>query len=352
VDRWDRKRIMVAASLLQAMAVSLLLLVQADEWLWLVYVVAFAQSVIAAFFGPAESALLPRLVGEEHLLQANSLNALNNNLARLAGPAIGGLILGVFGLPAVVLLDGASFMVGALMISLVVVPPGPVGEQAPLTDAAGSAWTGFWREWLDGLGLVRRERSVAVLFVAFGLMTFGGVMIDPLFPAFVDEVLRSGAQAFGWLLTAQALGGIVGGMSVGWFGVKVRPKRLVAWGSMAASMLLLIQFNIPSLPLALAISFLVGIPATASGAGVQTLVQTSVRDEYRGRVFGALGASGSFWSLVGASVGGALGETAGIVPILNLALALTIVAGIVVLALLPGTAPGHSVASDAPATRT
>ena len=48
---------------------------------------AFVESTFAQFFGPAENALLPRLVGEEHLIAANSLNSLNNNLARLIGPA-------------------------------------------------------------------------------------------------------------------------------------------------------------------------------------------------------------------------------------------------------------------------
>jgi MFS family permease len=69
----------------------------------------------------------------------------------------------------------------------------------------------------------------------------------------------------------------------------------------------------------------------ASAVGVETLVQRSVSPEYRGRVFGALGASGALLSLLGATTGGALAEIVGIVPMLTVAAALTLLAGAVVL---------------------
>ena len=65
VDRWDRKRTMVIANLLLAVSLLPLLLVRSVEWVWIAYIAAFAQSCIAQFFDPAESAMLPLLVGEE-----------------------------------------------------------------------------------------------------------------------------------------------------------------------------------------------------------------------------------------------------------------------------------------------
>ncbi|MFN2221661.1 MAG: MFS transporter, partial [Candidatus Promineifilaceae bacterium] len=78
VDRWDRKRILVIGNLIQAMIIPLLLLVEANGWIWLIYVAAFAESTVNQFLGPAENALLPTLVSEEHLVSANSLNVLND----------------------------------------------------------------------------------------------------------------------------------------------------------------------------------------------------------------------------------------------------------------------------------
>src|SRR5262245_38748837 len=77
VDRWNRKQVMVVANILQIGVVLLLLLVRSPEWVWLVYLVSVVQTAIGTFFGPAENALLPRLVREEQLLSANTLNALN-----------------------------------------------------------------------------------------------------------------------------------------------------------------------------------------------------------------------------------------------------------------------------------
>src|SRR6266496_5856951 len=72
VDRWDRRRTMIVANLLSAVTLLLLLPVRSIADLWLVYLAAFLQASIALFFQPAESALVPTLVGEEHLIHANA----------------------------------------------------------------------------------------------------------------------------------------------------------------------------------------------------------------------------------------------------------------------------------------
>jgi len=74
-----------------------------------------------------------------------------------------------------------------------------------------------------------------------------------------------------------------------------------------------------------------GVTSVASSVGVETLVQRGVRDERRGRIFGALSASGALLSLAGAATGGALAEVVGTVPMLNVAAGLTALAGVVVL---------------------
>jgi MFS family permease len=116
VDRWDRKRTMVAADLLRAALLLPLLAVGSPDLLWLLYLVRAATGVGGLIFDPAESALLPRLVGEERLVTANALNALNNNIGRLVGPVAGGLLYAAGGLPAVVIVDAASFALSAALI--------------------------------------------------------------------------------------------------------------------------------------------------------------------------------------------------------------------------------------------
>src|SRR4051795_6504169 len=98
VDRWDRRRVLVAANLAQAAAVALLLVVARGGPLWIVFAVAAVQAAAAAFAIPAESALLPSLVPDEDLVPANALNALNNRLGRLIGLPIGAALYGALGL--------------------------------------------------------------------------------------------------------------------------------------------------------------------------------------------------------------------------------------------------------------
>ena len=328
VDRWDRKRVLVAANLLQAAAVALLLLVPGDGWLWVVYAVAVAQSTVAAFAQPAESALLPTLVPEGRLLTANALNALNNRLGRLAGLPIGAMLFGLLGLRGVVVVDCLSFALAALLVAAIA--SRRVTRREPAADA-GSAWSAFWAEWRDGLTLVGRERTIALLFVVFGLMTLGGTMLDPLTVAWVRDVLEEGPEVFAWLLTAHAASGIVATLAVGRLGVVVGPRELIGWSSVAVAAALTIRHNVPSVPLALGLTAVAGVTSVASSVGVETLAQRAVPDEYRGRVFGSLGATLGLLSLLGALTAGAVAEAVGIVPMLNVATALIALSGIVVL---------------------
>ena len=332
VDRWDRKRVLVVGNLLEAASVALLLLVPDGGWIGLVFVAAVIQASVAAFAMPAEGALLPTLVEAEDLVPANALNALNNRLGRLIGLPLGGTLLGLLGLRGVVVGDCLTFLVAAAMIGAIATPPAtPPPDDAGAAEEARSAWASFWSEWRDGMRIVVHDRTVGILFVVLGLMTFGGTMLDPLNAPWVRDVLHQGPQVYAWLMTTHAASGIAGTLLVGGVGRSLTPRVLMGWGSVIAGLLLLVRFNIPSVALAFALSVPNGITSVASAVGVETLIQQTVRPEHRGRIFGALGASGALLSLLGAGVGGALAEVVGIVPMLSVAAGLVLVSGVVVL---------------------
>ena len=92
-DRWDRKRTMIVANLLLAAGLLPLLLVRGAGQVWIVFAVMFAEGSIKQFFSPAQQALVPRLVPDEELLAANALNGQVSNASRLAGSAIGGILV-------------------------------------------------------------------------------------------------------------------------------------------------------------------------------------------------------------------------------------------------------------------
>jgi MFS family permease len=335
VDRWDRKRIMVLTNLTQAAVMLLLLLVHSSAWFCLVCLVAIVETSVAMFFSPAERALLPRLVREDQLIPANALAGLNDNIARLAGPPIGGALLGFLGLGSVAIVDSASFLIAAVLISLISVSSRPSREQAAVADAVVSSWLRVWREWLDGLKVVRKDRLIAALFVVLGVTSLGGTIIDPLYAPFVRSVLHGGAAALGWLSTTGALGGLLGGLVVGQVGRKVPPRHLTGVGTVVVGLLMLVMYNQSSLPVVMVLGFVMTVPVVGAGVGSSTLLQTGVPDAYRGRVFGALNTTAALVGLAGVGLAGIFGHILGIVPMLSVAGGITLLAGVIAVVILP-----------------
>jgi len=346
VDRHDLRRLLVWANLGQALAVSLLLLTPGGTSLVLVFAVAVLQSTLAAFSQPAESALLPRLVSAEELVPANALNALNNRLGRLAGLPLGAAVYAAAGLDAVVVVDALTFLAAAALLSRIAAQP-----RIGAAPGGSGAWRSFVVEWVDGLHLVRRDRTVAVLFLVFGLMTFGGTMFDPLVVAWVRDVLDEGATAYALLMTAHALSGIAGSLAVGVWGSRVPARVLTGWASVVAGLLLLVKYNVPVLAVALGISLVQGLFAVASSVGVEALAQERVPATHRGRVFGTLQAVVWLMSLLGAVVGGVGAQVLGLVPMLDVAAVLTVLAGVVVLLAIPARGTGRALAEDSASSR-
>ncbi len=352
VDRWDRQRTMVVADLSRAALLLLLLLARSPDWLWIVYPVAALQAAIGQFFLPAQSATVPRLVDEEQLVAANALTSLSMNLTRLVGPALGGALLGLVGLPAVVLLDAASFLISGLLLALIAVPPtAGAADGAGVTPVppAAAGWATVWREWREGLRLVGRDRLLSALFVVFSTVMIAEGLFAVLLVPFVKEVLGGDAPQLGWLMSAQAVGGLAGGLLIGRLGGRVAPVRLIALSGVLDGLLLLAIVNLRSYAAGLVLIALAGIPVTAFFVGTQSLLMGGVADQYRGRVFGALGTTTAVMTLVGMGLARALGDRAGIVPTLSGAGALYALAGALALVLLPGAgAEGRAVAGEEP----
>jgi len=322
VDRWDRKRTMVIANLIRGPALLLLLAVNSADRVWLVYVVAVVMSAVGQFFRPAENALLPRLVGKEHLVPANALNALNDNLGRLAGPALGGLVAAWIGLGGVAIVDAASFLVAAGMIAAIGAPARMEHAMPPEADGPAAAESAIWRAWLAGLRMVWERPVVRVVFGVFAIASIGEGVMQTAFWIFVDETLGGGAREAGWLISAQAIGGFAGAWVIGSWGKARPPVTLLAWGSIGIGLCDLMLFNYPAfvsgIGLGLLFMGLAGIPATAFGTGYLSALQADVDDAYRGRVFGALLATSALFMIIGAAFAGVATAQLGAVTVLTI----------------------------------
>lgn len=341
VDRWDRQRTLVIANLLLALGLLPLLLVDSVERLWLVWLVAFVQATLAQVVQPAEGALLPTLVEAAELVSANALTALNGHLARLAGPAIGGGLFAVLGLTGAVWVDAASFLAAALLIGSIRRPPAaaPPADAPPDPTERRPSWLGVWSEWCAGLALIRRGPVLRVLFTCIAITSIGEGVMSAVFVPFVTRVVGGGSVEYGWILSAQAVGGILGSVAMARVAGALPPARWLGIGGILFGLLDLAIFYaplvVPGVTPVLILMVLVGLPGAAMMVTLVSLLQQSTEDAYRGRVLGAFGATSAIAALLGSALGGSLGDHVGIVQMLTVQGAGYMLAGWLVLARLP-----------------
>jgi Na+/melibiose symporter-like transporter len=328
VDRWDRKRTMIVADILRVLLTLLLFFVRSRDWLWLIYTSAFLESVVSQFFNPAKSAVIPLLVDEKDLLTANSLNGLSDALTRLVGSALGGMLLGWLGFSFVVLFDAGSFLFSAIMILPILMPARPPAPTVALNDPATASVAGMWRDWLAGLRLVKRERLLLALFIILGVASLGDSMVTVLIVPLVKVLMGGGPQLLGWLMMAEGLGGLLGGLLVAQFGRHISPRYLSTLALVSAGLVIFTLITLPHSVLVFPLMALVGLLATAWFTSAETLLQLGTADAFRGRIFGALGTTLALASLAGMFFAGAMSDRIGLVLVLTVSSSLYVLSGL------------------------
>jgi MFS family permease len=324
-DRWDRRRTLMLVSLLQALALTPLLFVHARSDLPIVYVVIALQAALASVFDPTKNALLPTLVADDELVSANSLVGLNQNIGRLVGAPIGGVLLAIGGgLTGVVVVDSASFLLAVGLIGrLTTVPAKERTADVAAVDAA--APPAGWRVALEPRVIRGALATLFLASVAQGLFVV-------LFVVFVARSLHGDSTEIGTLRGVQAIGAIGGGLLLA-VASRLAPGRLTAISAAAFGLLSLAIWNAPQLttavPVFVVLFIAVGVPGVAMVTGLLSVVQRATPDGRRGTVFAAFGLGASVGQAVGMISGGLLGDRWGVVPMLNGQAVLYLLAGLV-----------------------
>ena len=328
VDRWDYRRTLVFTNFTLVGVTLLFLTVLQAPW-WLVVPTAFLQSSVGQFIGPAENALLPTLVDETRLGAANSLNALNNNLARLIGPALGGLLIASVGFGGVVTVNALTYLLAALLV---------LGVRAPQITKEKAVVTGLFRrlvsEWRTGLAVVRRNRTLMLSFSVVALTGLGEGTVSTLMVPFVKVMLGGGGLELGLIMSAQAIGGIAGGLLLTNFADRFPMLKLLGWGALLGGVMdgLLLNYPLfyPVLWPSLIIIAVAGVPFAMFGTAQMTLLQTEAEPKVRGRVFSAYFAVFGAAQLVGMLGSGVLGDNLGVM-LINTQTVGYLLAGVIVL---------------------
>ncbi|MCR8993801.1 MFS transporter [Brevibacillus sp. 7WMA2] len=192
-DRFSRRNIMIVLDILCAIIVGVMLLLSKNGLLDLpaIYIGVILLSVFTAFYEPAVQASIPSLVEEKQLLNANSLNSLFMTLANMTGPILAGILYGTFGLDALLLINGISFLLAAILEMFMVIPQ-------TIRAKSSSIVSDFGNDLKEGLKFVGKSQYLGKLIFA---TLIANVFISPIFTvgiAYITKInLKMSDQMYG-----------------------------------------------------------------------------------------------------------------------------------------------------------
>ena len=208
-DALDRRRLMlVTQSTMAGLALVLAMLTfRGLSSLWPIYVLAACSSAAGAFDLPARQSLAPNLVPPEHLPSAITLNTIMVQVASVAGPALGGVVIASGGVAWVYAFNAVSFLfvIGALLMMRM---PKTDAGAAGATDGAGIRGNFTIAAALEGLRFVFRAPLIRSTMLLDFFATFFS-SATALLPIFAQDILHVGARGYGWLYAAPAVGAVV-----------------------------------------------------------------------------------------------------------------------------------------------
>lgn len=274
-DRFDRRTLLIGASFvlgLLSIGLGLNALATHSSFAILVTLPALAAG-LAGLSGPLRTAVIPTLVKPEELVAAYSLNQVLVNTGTLVGPALAGVLLATVGLSWCYFLDGATF-VALTLTTFFMASMKPVGEHGGVK---------MFRAIGQGFSYVRSHAIVqAVYLVDLNAMVFG--LPRALFPAMTLHVYHDGPAILGLLYAAPGAGALLMAVFTGWMERVRRRGRLVASVVLAWGVVMALFGLVPVLWVGLLCLAVAGAMDVISTVLRNTILQTSISDNYRSRI--------------------------------------------------------------------
>src|SRR5215210_6592305 len=297
-DRVDRRAVLVTSDL--ARAVLVLGLVFARD-LATIYVLIFLVGLARTVFNPTVRAAFPSVVGGGDLTRANALISGTFSVAETAGPALGGLLVATVGVDAAFVLDSATFLVSAVLLSLIPLP-------RPQREDEGA---GFGEDLKAGFSYLAGAR-VPLAIVAGGFLTI--LTINTTIPAEVflaKETFRTGDAGYGLLVGIFGGGMVLGSALMAALGDRVRLLPVYFIGVFTSALALVGAGFSPTFVFALGALMVAGFPNGTENVTTDTILQKRVPDAFLGRVFSVRFLGFSVGEVLAYPLGGAIVDTSG-----------------------------------------
>jgi len=301
-DRVNRQRLVIAtqtASLILAGILAALTLTHRIH-VWHIFLLAGLLGVVNAFDIPGRQSFLVDMVGKEDLMNAIALNSSMFNGARVVGPAIAGILVAKIGEGWCFAANSISYIaviVGLLLMH--VQSPARISKHSPIEDI------------IEGFRWVNQTKIIRALLLLIGLVSLVGMPYTVLMPIFADKILHGGARGLGILMGATGVGALCGALTLA---AKTGVKGLGRWVTYSCAGLGISLFCFSfstSLWLSVALLLPAGYSMMLQMACSNTLIQTMVPDDLRGRVMSVYSMMFMGMAPFGAFFGGALAHRMG-----------------------------------------
>lgn len=307
-DRTNRRNLLAfgnAAAFAVALAVGVLVAVDFIA-IWYLLATAAIGGVLMAMRFPVQQAMTARLVPEEHLMNAVSLNTASHSAPNVAGPAVGGVLVGTAGIAAAYFITA-----GTLAIALVMFVAGVPASAGRVERGAATSIRDDLREAYAYL-MAHRDllKLTAVVLIPFIL----GQSYVLLLALFVEQELERGPATFGALSAALGAGSLVGAMAVATFGSQRQIGLLMAAGVFAVGLSGIVYGASDWIALTAGALFAAGAAQSALFAAYETYLVMRLPDELRGRVMGLMFTLVAMFP-IGAVASGAIADVIGLRPV-------------------------------------
>lgn len=301
-DRLAKRKILIVTQstlALMAFVLAFLTLTGRVQY-WHILIIATIVGTAQAFDMPTRQAFVVEMASKEDLLNAIALNSSIFNLARVAGPALAGIVIKAFGTGWAFFLNGVSFF-GVIYSFFAMSLPDRVRPRE--RSALGEIRT--------GLGYVGRTPAVLGVIVLLGLISTFSLNFQVLVPLLARNVLHGDSRQFGFLMSAMGAGALLGSVLLATFGGRGPQMKLILAGATVLGLGQVVLLAVRGWTLSAIALFVCGAAMVTFSASSNTTIQVSVPDELRGRVMGVYSLVFGGVTPIGAFITGTLAQHLG-----------------------------------------
>lgn len=241
---------------------------------WHLIAISMITGVLLSFDIPSRQAILGNLVPKQHLLHAIVLYSFIYGGATILGPSYFAPMVNLWGMEALFFFVGASYALTVAMLVMMKPMPNPTREGK----------TSILADLLAGLAYIRRHRIIMSLIGIAVVAGLFGMAFGTLLPVFADKVLGGEVGSYSVLLLGMGIGGLSGSVLLAYFGNLKNSPQLQLFAGVGFGLGLALFSRMTSLPASVTVLVLVAGCSTAFGAINNTILQSIVNDEFRGRV--------------------------------------------------------------------